>query len=67
MAFRFGMRARRALIEGYGDKISDPYNDCEPVDSSAAAIAAQGLYRLGKYLDDARYQQAALTVGPYAI
>lgn len=50
------------LIEGYGDKISDPYNDCEPVDSSAAAIAAQGLYRLGKYLDDARYQQAALTV-----
>ena len=50
------------LIEGYGDKISDPYNGDEPVDSSAAAIAAQGLYRLGKYLDDARYQQAALTV-----
>ena len=50
------------LIEGYGDKISDPYNACEPIDSSAAAIAAQGLYRLGKYLDDARYQQAALTV-----
>ena len=50
------------LIEGYGDKISDPYNDCEPVDSSAAAIAAQGLYRLGKYLNNARYRQAALTV-----
>ncbi|MCY3682032.1 MAG: glycosyl hydrolase [Gemmatimonadetes bacterium] len=50
------------LIAGYGDKISDPYNDSEPVDSSAAAIAAQGLYRLGKYLDDTRYQQAALTV-----
>ncbi|MXZ11020.1 MAG: glycosyl hydrolase [Gemmatimonadetes bacterium] len=50
------------LIEGYGDKISDPYNTSEPVDSSAAAIAAQGLYRLGKYMDDARYQQAALTV-----
>lgn len=50
------------LIEGYGDKISDPYNTSEPVDSSAAAIAAQGLYRLGKYLDDARYRQAALTV-----
>ena len=50
------------LTEGYGDKISDPYNTCEPVDSSAAAIAAQGLYRLGKYLDDVRYQQAALTV-----
>ena len=50
------------LIEGYGDKISDPYNTSEPVDSSAAAIAAQGLYRLGKYMDDARYRQAALTV-----
>jgi len=50
------------LIEGYGDKISDPYNTSEPIDSSAAAIAAQGLYRLGKYLDDARYRQAALTV-----
>ncbi len=50
------------VVEGYGDKISDPYNNCEPVDSSAAAIAAQGLYRLGKYLDDARYRQAALTV-----
>ena len=50
------------LVEGYGDKISDPYNTSEPVDSSAAAIAAQGLYRLGKYLDDARYRQAALTV-----
>ncbi len=50
------------LIEGYSDKISDPYNTSEPMDSSAAAIAAQGLYRLGKYLDDARYRQAALTV-----
>ena len=50
------------LIEGYGDKISAPYNTSEPVDSSAAAIAAQGLYRLGKYMDDARYRQAALTV-----
>lgn len=50
------------LIEGYGDKMSDPYNACEPVDSSAAAIAAQGLYRLGKYLGNARYRQAALTV-----
>ena len=50
------------LVKGYGDKMSDPYNTSEPVDSSAAAIAAQGLYRLGKYLDDARYRQAALTV-----
>lgn len=47
---------------------ADPYNDFEPVDSSAAAIAAQGLLRLGKYLaakgDDEgpRYFQAGLGV-----
>ena len=29
---------------------ADPSNDLEPVDSSAAAIAAQGLIRLGNYL-----------------
>lgn len=29
---------------------ANPYNDHEPVDSSAAAIAAQGLCRLGHYL-----------------
>jgi len=31
---------------------ADPYNDIEPVDSSAAAIAAQGLLRLGTYLKE---------------
>ena len=44
---------------------ADPYNDHEPVDSSASAIAAQGLYRLGKYLgprEGSRYLRAALTV-----
>ncbi len=50
------------LVKGYGEKMSDPYNTSEPMDSSAAAIAAQGLYRLGKYLGDSRYRQAALTV-----
>jgi unsaturated chondroitin disaccharide hydrolase len=40
---------------------SDPENDHEPVDSSAAAITAQGLYRLGKYLGEDRYVSAALT------
>jgi hypothetical protein len=34
----------------------------EPVDSSAAAIGAQGLLRLGRRLSDAGYTQAGLTV-----
>ncbi len=41
---------------------SEPFNDAEPVDSSAAAIGAQGLLRLGRYLDQPRYTQAGLTV-----
>ncbi|MFN8344939.1 MAG: glycosyl hydrolase [Spirosomataceae bacterium] len=36
----------------YLSKPADPFNDFEPVDSSAAAIGAQGLLRLGKYLMD---------------
>ncbi|MEO7223963.1 MAG: hypothetical protein ABIY37_15965 [Devosia sp.] len=44
------------------DRPADPYNDFEPVDSSAAAIAAQGLLRLGRYLKDDRYWQAGLSV-----
>ena len=41
---------------------ADPFNQWEPVDSSAAAIAAQGLLRLGKYLGPAgrKYEQAGL-------
>ncbi|MCH8510561.1 MAG: glycosyl hydrolase [Kiritimatiellae bacterium] len=34
----------------YTQSKADPHNDIEPVDSSAAAIAAQGLIRLGRYL-----------------
>lgn len=34
----------------YQDRAADPFNEHEPVDSSAAAIAAQGLLRLGRYL-----------------
>ena len=51
----------------YLNKPADPFNNFEPVDSSAAAIAAQGLLRLGKYLNSNggegdRYWQAGLTV-----
>jgi unsaturated chondroitin disaccharide hydrolase len=56
-------------LRNYGDKPADPFNPWEPVDSSAAAIAAQGLVRLGNHLrahGDAaagrRYRQAGLTV-----
>ena len=47
---------------------ADPYNDHEPVDSSAAAIGSQGLLRLGNYLKKkndtsaGKYWQAGLTV-----
>ena len=40
---------------------ADPFNSFEPVDSSAAAIGAQGLLRLGRHLDNERYWQAGLT------
>ncbi len=52
----------------YENRISDPYNDFEPIDSSAAAIGAQGLLRLGSYLTSkgdaqgAAYTSAGLTV-----
>jgi hypothetical protein len=53
-------------LGGYLDRPADPYNAHEPVDASAAAIAAQGLLRLGHYLGTAgegqRYWQAGLTV-----
>lgn len=48
---------------------ADPFNAHEPVDSSAAAIAAQGFLRLGQYLTGQgqaaagrRYLQAGLTI-----
>ena len=37
-------------LGNYLNRPSDPFNKWEPVDSSAAAIAAQGLLRLGNYL-----------------
>ena len=44
------------------ERESDPFNDAEPVDSSAAAIGAQGLLRLGRYTGEEQYTQAGLTV-----
>jgi hypothetical protein len=52
----------------YQDKPADPFNSFEPVDSSAAAIAAQGFLRLGRYLEkmdrtlSTRYTQAGLRI-----
>jgi unsaturated chondroitin disaccharide hydrolase len=53
----------------YLNKPANPFNEWEPVDSSAAAIGSQGLLRLGKYLKEKgeketgeKYWQAGLTV-----
>jgi hypothetical protein len=53
-----------AKMPGWRERPADPFNDHEPVDSSASAIAAQGLLRLGRYLGPAgeRYTRAGLTV-----
>lgn len=50
-------------LPDWREKPSHPFNDHEPVDSSAAAITAQGLYRLGRCLGSRgeHYTQAALT------
>ena len=47
------------------DRPADPYNEHEPVDASAAAIAAQGLLRLGQYLGESEgdaYTRAGLSL-----
>ncbi len=67
-----------AGMPDWRDRPADPFNDREPVDSSAAAIGAQGLLRLARVLaargeDGDRYEQAGLQVldtlfdgnGPY--
>lgn len=67
-----------ASLGDWANRASDPFNDREPVDSSAAAIAAQGLLRLSRVVanrgeDGTRYEQTGLRVldtlfdesGPY--
>ena len=56
-------------LGAYLSKPADPFNRWEPVDSSAAVIAAQGLVRLGNYLlgrgdekSGDHYRQAGMTV-----
>ena len=56
-------------LANYQKRPAQPFNHWEPVDSSAAAIAAQGLIRLGNYMGSTgaraqgkRYRQAGLTV-----
>jgi unsaturated chondroitin disaccharide hydrolase len=56
-------------LENYLQEKANPFNAFEPVDSSAAAIAAQGLLRLGNLLikmgekeAGSKYWQAGLTV-----
>jgi len=58
-----------AFLPDHRARPADPFNDREPVDSSAAAIAAQGLLRLGRWLErrgeaaeGRRLAQAGLTV-----
>jgi hypothetical protein len=51
----------------YASRVSEPENDFEPFDSSAAAIATQGFLRLGRLLEGrdakaATYWRAGLAI-----
>ncbi len=58
-----------AKMGDYLNRPADPFNDFEPVDSSSAAICAQGFLRLGRFLRNSgeeergsRYIQAGLSL-----
>jgi rhamnogalacturonyl hydrolase YesR len=56
-----------SALGDWGSRPADPFNDHEPVDSSAAAIAAQGLLRLARVVasrggNGDKYEQAGLRV-----
>ncbi|MDH7514435.1 MAG: glycosyl hydrolase [Bacteroidota bacterium] len=60
-----GLRESGVFLE----KKSDPFNDVEPIDSSAAVVAAQGMLRFALYLERsgrsseaATYRAAGLTI-----
>jgi unsaturated chondroitin disaccharide hydrolase len=42
----------------YLSRVADPFNEFEPVDSSAACITAQGLIRIGNWLKEADPERA---------
>src|SRR5205814_1694576 len=51
-----------AALPGWPERPANPFNEHEPVDSSAAVVAAQGLLRLAHFLsrrgeDVSRYEQ----------
>jgi unsaturated chondroitin disaccharide hydrolase len=48
-----------AMLGDWRSRDAEPFNDHEPVDSSASAIAAQGLLRLGRYLGGTAGQRYA--------
>jgi len=56
----------------WASRPSEPYNGFEPIDSSAAAIAAQGFLRYGNYLEaigrkgeGEKYRHAAFTIAKH--
>jgi hypothetical protein len=58
-----------AKMGDYLSRLAEPFNEYEPVDSSAAAISAQGFLRLGQYLNNhgdtdasIQYTQAGLAI-----
>jgi len=54
------------LPSDYLNRPADPFNAWEPVDSSAAAIAAQGLWRLGTYLHNSSARHPTSDIRPFA-
>ena len=56
---------RLSALGDWQARAAEPFNDFEPVDSSAAVIASQGLLRLGQFMggpEGERYRQAGLTI-----